>query len=443
MAGGKKQPIKKSTASKGKTEKVVTEKLPAVVTPKVPQNLGKNLKETVKYYLSTLGDTTKDITFDTAAANFCNDMGPLINNPAFGKEPKAEKQLVSTFSYYIKDLGFDKDLIFKAPEVTVNELERPMQSEPVPFLAETIDLENVDKSLFVPLKTGTAFDLIASKRGGVMKGTVYILSGESGAGKTTVATNIADYMKEQDPTLTDCFISAEMDKTDWTEECFDNPRLSKIPTIFLLNYLDAPNYVEVLIQGLTSYNFVILDSFEVVIDQLKDRFGWTAKKAETELLNILRAAAAKGTTIFCIQQYTKGGTFVGSNKIKHLVTGMMFVMWDKDGDRYITFVKNRRGGHMVQKKLYYTKNIETGRLEFDRARFESEQALRNVKRAEAAKTLEDNGLLDQDLLLRAAELVKARDDRNEMNTTDKGSGSIIPNQQRVLSTSNDEEEEEA
>ena len=280
----------------------------------------------------------------------------------------------------------------------------------VPFKSETIDVTTVDMSRFTAVSTGTAFDKIASKRNGVMPGTAYIITGESGAGKTTVACNIADYLKEANPGYTAGFISCEMDKDDWTEECLDNPRLGPLETIFMLNYLEASNYLEVLKEGLMEWDFVILDSFEVVIDQLREIKGWTAKKAESQLIDLLRLAAAESnTTIFAIQQYTKGGTFVGSNKIKHMLTGMMFVRFDKQGNRFIEFVKNRRGGHMIGKPLYFTKHKETGRLEFDLNRLESDIALGQFSQDELEVIKEEDGIFDNQILAKAKELQEARE----------------------------------
>jgi hypothetical protein len=55
-----------------------------------------------------------------------------------------------------------------------------------------------------------------------------------------------------------------------------------------------------------------------------------------------------------IQQVTKGGNFVGSNKLKHNTTGMMEIRYSNEfkGDRYITFTKNRRG--CEYDKLYFS-----------------------------------------------------------------------------------------
>lgn len=276
--------------------------------------------------------------------------------------------------------------------------------------AVTIDLSKIDKAKFTAVPTGTAFDRIVSKRMGIMPGTTYVITGESGAGKTTIAANIADYLKENNKKFTAGFISSEMDRDDWTEECIDNPRLAQLETIFMLEYIDAPNYLEILVEALMKWKFVILDSFEVTVDQLKDLKGWTSKKAETELITILRKAATEsGTTIFAIQQYTKGGTFVGSNKIKHMLTGMIFVMFDKNGDRYVVFHKNRRGGHMVQKRLYFTKNKTTGRLEFDGQRLDNELAIIEHSREELNKINEEDGLFDAEILKKAEELQLKRE----------------------------------
>lgn len=279
-----------------------------------------------------------------------------------------------------------------------------------------IDLDNIDMNKFKANPTGTAFDKIASKRDGIMPATTYIITGESGAGKTTVAANIADYLKENNEGFTAGFISSEMDRDDWTEECLDNPRLAKLDTVFMLEYIDAPNYLEILIEALKKWQYVILDSFEVTIDQLKDIKGWTSKKAESELINMLRRAATEsGATIFAIQQYTKGGTFVGSNKIKHMLTGMIYVMFDKNGDRYVVFTKNRRGGHMVQKRLYFTKSKVNGRLEFDGQRLENDLAIIQHSQEELNKIQEEAGLFDSEILDKARELAEKREKLMEVN----------------------------
>lgn len=329
------------------------------------------------------------------------------------------------FNHYSKMLIESNEFSFKTETIQVNgiQIETSRELNAMEYKAETIDMSAIDMTKFVAVSTGTPMDKIMSKRNGWMPGTVYIVTGESGAGKTTVCTNIADYTVENNPDKTAGFVSCEMDRMDWTEECLDNPRLAMLPTVFMLDYLDATNYEEILLQSLTSFDLVILDSFEVVIDQLKDIKGWSSKKAETKLIDMLRKAAAEsGTTILAIQQFTKGGNFVGSNKIKHLLTGMMFVKFDKDGNRYVVFTKNRRAGHMVGKPMYFTKSKETGRLIFDGFRYENEESYVEMVENDK-KSLEEEANQFQLMLDKAKEktemFAKAADSRpanNSLNT---------------------------
>jgi len=347
-------------------------------------------KDLIYGFLENLGEGTT--TMKDAWSLFQKD------NPDFDK---------ATFSSYRSNAI--KDGKFVPLKKVTKTASTPIKENKMEAEFKTIDLDNIDRDKFVTLKTNTVFDKIASKRDGIMSATSYIITGESGAGKTTIATNIADYIIEVDPTKTAGFVSCEMDEFDWTEECIDNPRLAKLPTIFMLDYLDASNYVEILTESLMKFDYVILDSFEVVIDQFRDIMGWTAKKAESELINILRLAASEaGTTVMAIQQYTKGGTFVGSNKIKHMLTGMLFVRFDENGNRYVEFVKNRRGGSQINKRVYFTKNKETGRIEFDEQKFNRTEKNIEFNEEEKIKIEEEDGLFDQEILQKAKEKQEAR-----------------------------------
>jgi len=96
---------------------------------------------------------------------------------------------------------------------------------------------------------------------------------------------------------------------------------------------------------------VLIDSMAEVCTNIVDFHGGTMKNAETKVLNLLEKHNKAenrnklNTTFLIIQQVTKGGTFAGSNRFKHMLTGMGHMKFVENG-RCIFFSKNRRGGQM-------------------------------------------------------------------------------------------------
>ena len=280
------------------------------------------------------------------------------------------------------------------------------------------DVEHeIDPIILKPMPTGTAFDSLISKRGGALRSCVVMITGESGAGKTTVCTNIADYIEELDQNTKTGFISGEMELVDWYEECSDNPRLKRLETIFLLDYIDASNYMTVLEEALSKWDYCILDSFQVVVEQIQEVLGISSKKAETKLIALMRRIAKDhNVCIFCINQYSKSGTYVGSTKIKHLTTAMIFVLFDKNGERYLIFTKNRRNGHAVGKRLYFTKDKDTGRILFDAERLATQEWTADQKAEDKARLQEESQKFDD--MIRRLQDRKFVDDVNNADDND-------------------------
>ena len=77
----------------------------------------------------------------------------------------------------------------------------------------------------------------------------------------------------------------------------------------------------------------------------------------------------KYTSFLLIQQVTKAGVFVGSNKLKHLTDAMLEMRRESDrngGGTYLTFTKNRNGeaGMRMSYQLTGTQ-IYYGTIEID------------------------------------------------------------------------------
>ena len=213
-----------------------------------------------------------------------------------------------------------------------------------------------DPQLFIPMKTGTKVDSILSSEGGVMKGTNVAFVGDPGVGKTTVLLDmLADMQAKGQKVL---FVSGEMNRIDMVGYVKRYPKFAKVPILFMGDYIE--NDPLAVLQAVLSegYDVVLVDSFAEVAVAVVDHHGGTMKNAETKILNLLeRHNKAENrsninTAFMLIQQVTKGGEFAGSNRFKHMLTGMAHMKFNNEGGRCIFFSKNRRGGEM--NKLFFS-----------------------------------------------------------------------------------------
>ena len=215
-----------------------------------------------------------------------------------------------------------------------------------------------DTSLFTPMPTGKKVDSLFSSEGGLMKGTNYAFVGDPGVGKTTVLLDMLADMQAKGQNV--LFVSGEMNRIDMVGYVKRYPKFNNVPILFMGDYIENDPLVileSVLSEG---YDVVLVDSFVEVAVAVVDYHGGTMKNAETKILNLLEKHNQAenrnkvNTAFMLIQQVTKGGNFAGSNRFKHMLTGMAHMKFDSDGGRAIFFSKNRRGGEM--NKLFFSLN---------------------------------------------------------------------------------------
>ena len=200
-------------------------------------------------------------------------------------------------------------------------------------------------AIFQPIKTDSEIDVILSTEGGLMPATNMIVVGSPGSGKTTVALDMLANMVEKGYKC--LFISAEMDEISYFKYCKRLPKIAKVPVLFLNNYTD--HFKETLEYVFNEgYDAICIDSIAEVIESFKIVYRTTESAAEKWLLE-LQQKHKKGenkykyyTSFINIQQVTKAGDFVGSNRLKHMMDAMMHVDRSRDGlERSLYFSKNR------------------------------------------------------------------------------------------------------
>jgi predicted ATP-dependent serine protease len=252
------------------------------------------------------------------------------------------------------------------------------------------EMEFPDFGLFT---TGKKIDQLFSdheEEGGLYGGTVNIVIGESGVGKSTVMLDVLAAIVDRQPAAKILYISSEMTRNDIGFYYRKTPAIGKVPTLLLMDWVKAGQVAQVLEKSFSAdYDIILLDSYQDVIVKLKEVHNWKSTKAESWLTNIMIEAAEKlGKSILAIQHMTKGGQYVGSTYLKHATTAMLELRFDISGHRYIEFSKNRRGGSSTGKRLYFTLD-QSGQVVYDERRFAEQE---EIEQFEAVETIRQRDL---------------------------------------------------
>lgn len=254
-----------------------------------------------------------------------------------------------------------------------------------------------DKELFENFQSGTILDTLLCSYKGLPKGVNYMIIGDPGVGKTTIILDLIANISRHSPNSRVLFISAEMNEIDLAIYVQRYPKFSNIDILFVeANFDNGIHHLmeieDVLQQG---WDIVAIDSFYELQGIIKEEENITLRLAEAKLLSLIKRhnkadnIAGIHTTFLTIQQVTKSGVFVGSNRLKHMITAMMELRLDNPkniySDRFVVFTKHRRGD--VGVKLYYSLS-STGDVTFDEERFISDRKLRKVQ-SEVSSQLRD------------------------------------------------------
>jgi len=332
----------------------------------------------------------------------------------------------------------------RAPRPRLRKSKKQRQAEAMPGTLSkkptAVRLKDVhyDPKIFVPMHTGTIVDKFFSNKGGIPRATNFIVVGDPGCGKTTIGLDLICDVQIVNPKLKVLFISGEMNKIDMYEYMERYPKFGEIDILFLGDYVDENPKLVIEEMLATGYDLILGDSFVEIQDAVKEACFMTSTASEKWLIDLMclhnegNNKRKAYSTFLMIQQVTKGGKFVGSNKLKHNTTGMIEIRFagsstDTTASRYIEFSKNRRGE--VNKKLHFSlkqpKDVQYNENKWrmdEEARVRLESEIENLQ--EEAKAFDELLKINEPKVGEAAvdtpipELVEASDDDDDDDDND-------------------------
>ena len=186
---------------------------------------------------------------------------------------------------------------------------------------------------------GTGFsDLDTVLGGGVLPGSVSLLAGQPGIGKSTLLLQLASKLAEKIPVL---YVSGEESASQVKLRA---QRLAKTHGEELsFAASTSANDIATTI-GTSEYKVVIVDSIQTLsLNEITSAPG-TVSQVSSSGNVLIRAAKQTGTAVIIVGHVTKDGTLAGPKVLEHMVD----VVLQFEGDRYGGFktvraVKNRFG----------------------------------------------------------------------------------------------------
>ncbi|MEN2984742.1 MAG: DNA repair protein RadA [Dictyoglomaceae bacterium] len=174
--------------------------------------------------------------------------------------------------------------------------------------------------------------------GGIVPGSLILLAGEPGIGKSTLLLQLAFSLEERGfPVL---YVSAE---ESLSQIKFRAERISNtIPSVKFLPENQLENILEVLKSN--NFSVVIIDSIQTIYSSNISTSPGGVVQVRECTINLMNFAKSTDTAIFIVGHITKEGDIAGPKTLEHLVDVVLYL----EGDRYqelriLRAIKNRFG----------------------------------------------------------------------------------------------------
>lgn len=203
---------------------------------------------------------------------------------------------------------------------------------------EPVLLKNIEVKEAGRIKTGI-LELDRVLGGGIVLGSVVLIGGDPGVGKSTISLQFSNELVKSGKTV--LYVSAEESVSQTKLRANRLGECGK-GSLYIVNQSDLSLIIEYIKK--IQPDAVVIDSIQVIYDpQTGSAAGSVAQVRQCAGL-LTQLAKSSGTAIFIIGHVTKEGAIAGPRILEHIVDTVLYF----EGDRFSTYrvlraVKNRFG----------------------------------------------------------------------------------------------------
>ena len=220
-------------------------------------------------------------------------------------------------------------------EEIVKEAEQtPLRRGVSEMKTRAMPLSQIGYEKFRRIKSGIEeFDTVLG--GGIVPGSLVLLGGDPGIGKSTLLTQVSAHLAKEHQTL---YVSAEESCSQVKMRC---ERLGlNSDNLLLLN----ETCLEDIEANLGESRFVIIDSVQAIYTETISSASGSVGQVRECAAKLMRIAKSRNITFFIIGHVTKEGSLAGPKVLEHIMdTVLYFEGQQEDNVKLLRAVKNRFG----------------------------------------------------------------------------------------------------
>ena len=223
-----------------------------------------------------------------------------------------------------------EEVVKIAPPASATRANAPLSQ----MKTRAMPLSQVGYEKFDRVKSGIGeFDTVLG--GGIVRGSLVLLGGDPGIGKSTLLTQVSSHLAKAHKVL---YVSAEESCSQVKMRC---ERLGlNSDNLLLLN----ETCLEDIEPDFENISFVVIDSIQAIYTETLSGAAGSVGQVRECAAKLMRIAKSKNITFFIIGHVTKEGSLAGPKVLEHIMdTVLYFEGQQEDNFRLLRAVKNRFG----------------------------------------------------------------------------------------------------